>query len=92
MALLVITIYLSKRQISIKYTVVPMLFMIVMTGWAMILNLEKFYTEQNRLLLVISIIVFILEIWMILEALLFLKKNSLFKKTDMADTKKGIAA
>jgi carbon starvation protein len=76
MALLVITIYLSKRHISIKYTVIPMIFMIVMTGWAMILNLEKYYSNQNWLLFVISIIVFILEIWMIVEALLFMKKKS----------------
>ena len=77
MALLVITIYLAKQRISIIFTAIPMLFMIIMTGWAMILGLINFFNDQNWLLFVISVIVFILEIWMIFEALLFVKHNTM---------------
>jgi carbon starvation protein len=73
MALLVITIYLSKQKITIKYTVVPMIFMIIMTGWAMLLNLITYVNNQSWLLAVIGTIVFVLEIWMVIEAVLFLK-------------------
>jgi carbon starvation protein len=75
MALLVITIYLSKQKIAIRYTVVPMIFMIIMTGWAMLLNLITYISDQKWLLAVIGTIVFVLELWMIIEAVLFLKNH-----------------
>jgi carbon starvation protein len=75
MALLVITIYLSKQKIAIRYTVVPMIFMITMTGWAMLLNLTAYLNDQNWLLSAIGTIVFILEIWMIIEAAIFLQSH-----------------
>ncbi len=75
MALLVITIYLSKQRISIKFTVVPMSFMVIMTGWAMVLNLRTYITDQNWLLAGIGTMVFILEIWMIIEAGLYVSNN-----------------
>ena len=75
MALLVITIYLSKKRISIKFTVIPMLFMIAMTGWAMLLNLQTYIHDQNWLLCGIGATVFILEIWMIIEAVLYLRTH-----------------
>lgn len=73
MALLVITIYLVRKRVSTVYTVIPMLFMIIMTGWAMILNLQNFLSSSNWLLFSIGLIIFILEIWMIIEAVLFFK-------------------
>jgi len=36
LALLVITVYLVKKKIPTIYTVIPMVFMIAMTGWAMV--------------------------------------------------------
>lgn len=74
LALLVTTIYLARKKITIIYTFVPMIFMIVMTGWAMILNIQKFYAETNWLLFCIGIAVFVLEIWMILESIVVLKE------------------
>ncbi|MBC8235820.1 carbon starvation protein A [bacterium] len=73
LALLVITIYLAHRKVNILYTALPMFFMVIMTGWAMILNIQKFYNTSNWLLLVIGIAVFILNIWMIVESVVVLK-------------------
>jgi carbon starvation protein len=73
LALLVITIYLVRKQAPVIFTVLPMIFMIFMTGWAMILNLQKFYTTQNWLLVFIGGVIFILEIWMIIEAIIYFK-------------------
>jgi len=73
LALLVITIYLARRKVNIAYTGIPMVFMVIMTGWAMILNIQKFYNTSNWLLLVIGIAVFILNIWMIVESVVVLK-------------------
>ncbi len=67
-ALLVITIYLVKKQASAIYTFVPFLFMAAVTGWAMIENLVKFLHSGKIFLLCVGVIVFALELWMIIEA------------------------
>jgi len=52
-----------------------MVFMIFMTGWAMILNIQKFFNTSNWLLLCIGLIVLVLEIWMIIESIIVLKAH-----------------
>jgi carbon starvation protein len=74
LALLVITIYLARRKINTLYAAIPMIFMIFMTGWAMILNLKDFYITSNWLLFGIGLAVFVLEVWMIAESVLVLRK------------------
>lgn len=76
LALLVITVYLAKKKVPTFYTLIPMIFMVIMTGWAMILNLKNYVATANWLLFIIGLIVFILEIWMIIESYLFLKKGT----------------
>jgi carbon starvation protein len=73
LALLVVTIYLARKKVSIAYTAIPMFFMIFMTGWAMILNIQKFYSTSKWLLLGIGLAVFVLEIWMIIESAIVFK-------------------
>jgi len=73
LALLVVTIYLARKKVSIAYTAIPMFFMIFMTGWAMILNIQKFYITSKWLLLGIGLAVFVLEIWMIIESAIVFK-------------------
>jgi len=73
LALLVITIYLARKKVAIVYTFIPMVFMIFMTGWAMLINLNKFYSSANWLLFGISLAIIILEIWMIIESVVVLK-------------------
>lgn len=74
LALLVITIYLARRNTNTLYTALPMAFMIFITGWAMIINLKDFYAANNWLLFSIGVAVFALEIWMVAESILVLKK------------------
>ncbi|MBW1820984.1 MAG: carbon starvation protein A [Deltaproteobacteria bacterium] len=73
LALLVVTIYLARKKVTIFYTFIPMVFMIFMTGWAMLINLNKFYASANWLLFSISLAIIILEIWMIIESAVVLK-------------------
>ena len=70
LTLLIITIYLAKRRSPIKYTLIPMLFMGIMTGWAMVLKIMDFYSDQNYMLLGLGLMIFALEIWMIIECLI----------------------
>ncbi|MBW1789915.1 MAG: carbon starvation protein A [Deltaproteobacteria bacterium] len=74
LSLLVITLYLAKKKVSTVYTIIPMIFMVIMTGWAMVLNLEKFFTTSSWLLFFIGFAVFVLEIWMMIESVVVLKK------------------
>jgi len=57
----------------------PMVFMLIMTGWAMMINIEQFFQEQNWLLVFIGISVFALEIWMLIESF-FVFKQALFDR------------
>ncbi len=74
LALLVATVYLARIKKPIWFTALPMIFMVIMTGWAMILNIKKFAHTHNTLLFTIGLIVFLLEVWMIIEAVIALRK------------------
>ena len=74
LALLVITIYLARKKIPYFYTMIPMTFMIIMTGWAMLINLDDFYNNRDWLLFFIGLITMLLEIWMIIESIIVMKK------------------
>ncbi|MCK4260307.1 MAG: carbon starvation protein A [Halanaerobiales bacterium] len=77
LALLVITVYLYRRAKSVKYTLLPMIFMMIMTGWAMVINLQNYINQGDILLTVLGAIIFILEIWMIFEAWFVWRKNKI---------------
>jgi len=72
LALLVITVYLAKKGKSLIYSGIPLVFMLFMTGWAMVLNLEKFFSKGDWFLFIIGLIVFLLEIWMVIESVIVL--------------------
>ncbi len=74
LALLIITIYLVRKKVPSFYAAIPMVFMIIMTGWAMIINLQNFYNSANWLLFFIGGCIMILEIWMIIEAAIYFKQ------------------
>ncbi|MBW1720364.1 MAG: carbon starvation protein A, partial [Deltaproteobacteria bacterium] len=74
LALLVVTAYLAHNKTPLRYTMIPMLFMLIMTGWAMIINMGTFYLESNWLLFSIGLVVFVLEIWMVTESVLVLRQ------------------
>jgi len=88
MALLILTIYFVRNRKPVMISLLPFLFMVVMTGWAMVLNIGKFYSTRNWLLLVIALVVFVLEIWMIAESIVVLKDlkgSSAERKSDGSD-------
>ena len=68
LALLVIAVYLHRRNKPTWLVVLPFCFMLMMTGWAMIINVEKFMEGQQWHLLVISVIVLALQVWITIEA------------------------
>ncbi|MCF8035972.1 MAG: carbon starvation protein A [Desulfobacteraceae bacterium] len=73
LALLVTTIYLVRKNIPSFYAAIPMVFMIIMTGWAMLLNIQNFYNSSNWLCFSIGACIMILEVWMVIEAAIYFK-------------------
>ena len=74
MALLIITVFLVRRKIPSFVTAIPLILMVIMTGWAMIYNLNKFMNSSNWLLFAVGLAVFMLEIWMLFETFVVLRK------------------
>jgi carbon starvation protein len=68
--LLVVTVYLYKRRKPTLYTLLPMVFMLVMTLYAMVVNLQKFLTaeDKNYPLIFVSIAILIMAVWLCVEA------------------------
>jgi len=73
LALLVLTIYLLRKKMSIKAALIPFIFMVVMDGWAMLINIRNFATTGKVFLLILALIIFVLLIWMIIETLIATK-------------------
>ena len=74
LALLVITVWLARKKISLVYTGIPMVFMIVMTVWAMKINLTDFYANGKWLLFSIGSIIMLLQVWMVVEGVIVLAR------------------
>lgn len=81
LAFLVITVWLAKNGRKILYTLLPMIFMVVATGWAMVYNLENFFKSGDWLLFAIGAAVVVLELWMVVEGSLVLVRLARSKKT-----------
>ncbi|MFC1809267.1 carbon starvation protein A [Candidatus Omnitrophota bacterium] len=84
MALLTITVYLFKQKKPIIYTLIPMIFMIFITGWAMGTNLMAFYKEgpASLHLFVIGVLIALIEVWILIESWLAIRA---FKNTSLIE-------
>ena len=78
LALLVVTLYL-KRKGGLKYLVaaIPCLIMLVITNWAMIQNEMRFIGNKDWLLAGIGVGIFVLALWMTIEAALAFHKTTI---------------
>ncbi len=71
LALLIISIYLKNRGgLSWLFSGIPMVFMSVVTIWALILNHGAFGTADNILLQVINIIILFVALWIVIEGVI----------------------
>ena len=67
LTLLIVSLYLMRNGRTFWVTMVPMAFLLLMTTWAMIINLGGYFGTNDWMLLVIGAAIFILEIWLLLE-------------------------
>ena len=64
------SVFLFKLRRPVVYTLVPMAIMLLMSIWAMLLSLQRFWLEEKWSLAVVSVIVLAMSLWLIVEAIL----------------------
>ena len=74
LSLLVVTLFLLRLRRPIWPTVLPMAFLLFMTTWAMVGNLIRYFTENQILLLGVGAAIFVLEVWLVFEAVVALRR------------------
>ncbi|SDS34546.1 carbon starvation protein [Halopseudomonas litoralis] len=75
LTLLVITVMLVHLRRPIKYTLVPLCFVLVMTVIALVLQLRTFYEQGNYFLLILDVVVLIASILVTMECVSALKRH-----------------
>lgn len=68
LSLLVVTLFLLRLRRPVWVTVIPMVFLLFMTTWAMVVNLVRYYSDSQMLLMGVGGLIFVLELWLVLEA------------------------
>jgi carbon starvation protein len=68
LTLLVLTVMLIKMGRPARYTMLPMIFVMITSSWAAVLKLIDWYKAENWLLVSIDVIVLITSVLVILEA------------------------
>ena len=68
LTLLVISVILIKLGRPVRYTLLPMIFVLVISFWAGVINMIEFYQNGNFLLVAIDAVVLITSLMVMLEA------------------------
>ncbi|MBF5055483.1 carbon starvation protein CstA [Alcanivorax sp. 521-1] len=75
LTLLVVTVMLVRRGRPTFYTLVPLVFLLLMTLAALLIQLKGFYTEQNWFLLCLDLVVLVAAILVTLECAAALRRH-----------------
>ncbi len=76
LTLLAVTIYLRQKGGNYLYTLLPMVFMLTVTIIAMVLDIEKYLTGGQWLLLGVAGSIFVLSAWLVVEAVIRFRKDT----------------
>jgi carbon starvation protein len=76
LALGVVSVYFAARKIPVWYTLIPMLFILFFTLWAMVQNLAGFIADQEWLLVIISGVILGLTAWLTISSMIALIRPS----------------
>ena len=85
LALSVIAVWVAKMKRNIVPIVVPGVFLLVMTTWALIVNLKNFIEADQWVLAPLDAIIFALALWLVVEAALALRGASGSRSPDRTD-------
>lgn len=74
LTLMVITVMLVRLGRPMYVTLLPLIFLLIMTVFALIIQLQDFYQQEKYFLFFLDIVVLVAAIWIILEATATLSK------------------
>ncbi|PXY20436.1 carbon starvation protein A [Prauserella sp. PE36] len=74
LALAVIAVWVTKKRRNPVAVLVPLVFLLAMTSWALIENLRNFVDEGQWVLAPLDAIIFVLAVWLIVEAALAMRR------------------
>ncbi|WP_148862150.1 carbon starvation CstA family protein [Marinobacter fonticola] len=83
LTLLVVTVMLVRRGAPTVFTVVPLIFLLVMTLYALLIQLKGFYTKGDWFLLTLDLVVLVAAILVTLECIASLRR--LKRESESAD-------
>jgi carbon starvation protein len=76
LTLLTVTVYLKQKGWNYWYTLVPMVFMLIVTILAMAYNLRVYVNNGQTILTIVGGCVFVLSVWLVVEAVIRLTRDS----------------
>ena len=85
LALSVVAVWVAKMKRNIIPIVIPLVFLLVMTTWALIVNLKNFILDDQWVLAPLDAIIFVLAMWLVVEAAMALRGTSGSRTPDSSD-------
>jgi carbon starvation protein len=76
LALTVVAVWVTKRGRNPIAVIIPLVLLLVMTSWALVVNLLTFIEDEQWVLAPLDAIIFVLAMWLIVEAALALRGMS----------------
>ena len=73
LALAVIAVWVTRNRRNPTAVLIPLVFLLVMTSWALIINLVKFVEQGQWVLAPLDLVIFILAVWLMVEAAIALR-------------------
>jgi len=74
LALSVVAVWVTQNRRNPISVLVPLVFLLVMTSWALIVNLRNFIEAEEWVLAPLDAIIFVLAMWLVVEAAIALRK------------------
>lgn len=68
LALAVIAVWVTRKHRNPLAVLVPLVFLLFMTTWALVLNMVEFVNKGQWVLAPLNVVIFVLAIWLIVEA------------------------
>ncbi len=69
LALGVVSVYLRLKNINQMFTLIPMVFVLVITLWAMVENLIRFLEKEDYVLIILSVLILVLTMVLLVTGL-----------------------
>jgi carbon starvation protein len=85
LALAVVAVWVTRRGRNPVAVLAPLVFLLVMTTWALVLNLRNFVEDEQWVLAPLDAIIFVLAIWLVVEAALSLRSAFADRRGGPAD-------